>query len=202
MKAKINNLQIFVFILFVIVSCDKKKSSNDLEIRTRYFNLENKGWKSKNIIQKIDGTIFSATEVPIQYYLLKSKGIQNLEEVDSIYEKNKTERIIEFEFQDEEEKDLFEGKDKMTSMSDDELIKHLSFGIQKDFMVVNQKNDTIPCSGVLFERTYKITPYNKILLFFGGIHPNDKLQLIYKDNLFLKGNIKFEFKENYTPIAL
>ncbi|MFK6999640.1 hypothetical protein [Flavobacterium oreochromis] len=202
MKVKNNVNIIFVFLALFVISCDKKKNSNDIEIRTRYFNLENQGWKSKNIIQNIEGTLFSATEVPIQYYLLKNKGTVNLKEVDSIYEKNKFERIIEFQFQDEEEKNLLEGKDKKTQIVDEDLVKYLSFDIQKDFVVVNQKRDTIPCSGVLYERTYKITPYNKILLFFSGINPNDRIQLIYKDNLFLKGNIKFQFKENYTPIAL
>jgi hypothetical protein len=68
--------------------------------------------------------------------------------------------------------------------------------------VVTAKKDTIPCSGVTFERNYKIAPYQKVLLFFSGIDPNDKIQLVYNDYLFRKGTLKFKFKDTYTKIAL
>lgn len=200
---KVNSVfcTLVLFCFFYLLSCNKKESIvNSIDVKTRYFNLEKIGWKSKNIIQNIDGNIYSATEVPIQYYLLKSKGVDNLESVDSIYEKNKMERVIELEFQDEEEKDIFNSK--KTNFSQEEFIKYLSFDIQKDLCIVKQDKDTIVCSGVLFERTYKITPYSKVMLFFSGVAPTDKIQLIFKDRLFQKGTIKFDFKENYTPIAL
>jgi hypothetical protein len=74
--------------------------------------------------------------------------------------------------------------------------------LDRDFYVVTSKNDTIPCSGVNFERNFKIAPFQKVLLFFSGIDPNDKIQLVYKDYLFKKGTLKFKFKDPYTEIAL
>ncbi len=134
------------------------------------------------------------------YYLLKNQGTENLEHVDSLYEENKRERVIEFVFQQDEEKDLLGGD--FTGMDYTQAVKYMSFGLDKDFYVVTSKKDTIACSGVNFERNYKISPFQKVLLFFSGIDPNDKIQLIYNDFLFRKGILKFKFKDPFTPIAL
>lgn len=189
----------FIFLFF---SCKKEtqKPQQDYEIRSRYFNLEKIGWKSRSYTQMVDDIGFTATEVPIQYYLLKDLGNQNLKQVDSLYEENERERIIEFVFQQDEEKDLL-GKD-FTGMDYTDAVKYMSFGLDKDFYVVTSKKDTIPCSGVNFERNYKTAPFQKVLLFFSGIDPNDKIQLIYNDYLFRKGTLKFKFKDPFTPIAL
>jgi hypothetical protein len=197
------NRFIFVLFFFVLFSCKKDGQStklDDSEIRDRYFNLEKIGWKSRIYTQKVEDIGFTATEVPIQYYLLKDLGTQNLKTVDSLYEENKRERVIEFIFQQEEEKDLL-AKD-FTGMKYTDAVKYMSFGLDKDFYVVTSKNDTISCSGVTYERSYKIAPYQKVLLFFSGINPNDKIQLVYNDFLFRKGTLKFKFKDTYTPIAL
>lgn len=191
-------------ILFVVlcISCKKetKEDTRNSEIRDRYFNLEKIGWKSRAYTQKVDDIGFIATEVPIQYYLLKDLGTENLIPVDSLYEANKRERIIEFTFQQDEEKDLLEKE--FTGIDYTDAVKYMSFGLDKDFYVVTSKKDTIACSGVTYERNYKIAPYQKVLLFFSGIDPNEKIQLIYEDYLFRKGTLKFQFKDTYTQIAL
>lgn len=199
---KVFKVLIFIFLSLFVISCKKeqKNSQQDSEIRDRFFNLEKIGWKSRSYTQVVDDIGFTATEVPIQYFLLKSQGLENLKRIDSLYEENKRERVIEFTFQQDEEKDLlaqdFTGLDYTSS------VKYMSFGLDKDFYVVTSKKDTILCSGVNFERNYKIAPFQKVLLFFSGIDPNDKIQLIYNDVLFRKGTLKFKFKDPFTPIAL
>lgn len=200
MKGKINCLHSLVIISFFFLLLSCKNENDDSIIRDRYYQLEKIGWKSKMNNQYIDNINFTATEVPIQYYLLKEKGNANLGLIDSIYEENKTERIVEFTFHHDEEKDLL--KPEFTGMSYEDGVKYMSFNLENDFSVVTSKKDTIKCSGVIYERSYKITPYQKILLFFSGIDPNEKLQLIYNDNLFNKGVIKFKFKDPYTEIKL
>lgn len=192
--------RLFCFLFALLLFSCKKEKVEDSEIRDRYFNLEKIGWKSRSYTQVVDDIGFTATEVPIQYYLLKNEGIENLQHVDSLYEENKTERVIEFVFQQDEEKDLLT-KD-FTGMDYTQAVKYMSFGLDKDFYVVTSKKDTIHCSGVNFERNYKIAPMQKVLLFFSGIDPNDKVQLIYNDYLFRKGILKFKFKDPFTPIAL
>jgi hypothetical protein len=201
MKVKALNNYLLLLLVFALFSCKKEsKVVDDSEIRSRYFQLEKIGWKSKVYNQFIEGINFTATEVPIQYYLLKDKGNQDLFLVDSLYKENKTERVIEFTFHQEEEKDLLDKK--FTGLSYEDGIKYMSFGLDKDYYVVTSKKDTITCSGVNYERNYKIAPYQKVLLFFSGIDPNEKIQLVYKDYLFRKGLMKFKFKDPYTEIAL
>jgi hypothetical protein len=72
--------------------------------------------------------------------------------------------------------------------------------MEKDFYVVTSKKDTIKCSGVNYERNFKVAPFQKIMLFFSGIQPKDKIQLIYNDKLFGKGIVKFKFEEQYKEI--
>jgi hypothetical protein len=173
---------------------------DDSSIRYQLFQLEKFGWKSKLHNQKVDGISFTATEVPIQYYLLKDQGNQDLFNIDSLYQENKRERIVEFTFEQEDEDDLL--KDKFTSLSYEDGVKYMSFSLDKDFYVVTSNNDTIKCSGVNYERNFKVAPFQKVLLFFSGIDPNEKIQLIYNDKLFKKGILKFQFKDSYTEILL
>ncbi len=186
----------FIFFL-VMTSCFNRQDDDyvdDSEIRYRYFNLQNNGWKSKTQTQEVDEINFTATEVPIVYYLLKNnQNGQDLIKVDSLYELNKTERVIEFNFVEDSEEDLLQ--EKFTGMEYQNSVEYLSFTIAKDFYLVTSKNDTVTCEGVLFERDFKSTPNHKLMLFFSGISPNEKIQLVYKDYLFNKGTLKFRFKE-------
>jgi hypothetical protein len=73
MKA-LNRFSLLLFVL-VLYSCKKEGNvKDDADIRSRYFQLEKIGWKSKVYNQYVDDINFTATEVPIQYYLLKDKG--------------------------------------------------------------------------------------------------------------------------------
>lgn len=203
MKAINGFFLISVLLLFFLTSCkktDPEKLENDAAIRTKYYHLEKTGWKSRLYTQKVDDICFTAIEVPIEYYLLKDLGNENLFNVDSLYQANKKERVVEFSFQQDESKDLLQ-KD-FTGLSYEATIKYMSFGLDKDFYVVTSEKDTIKCSGVSYERNFKVAPYQKVLLFFSGIDPNEKIQLIYTDYLFKKGTLKFKFKDNYTQIAL
>jgi hypothetical protein len=193
---KVFSRLLFLIIILCTLSCKNEKSDkgvDDSDIRFRYFNLENQGWKSKTHSEKVEGINFTATEVPIQYYLLKDQGNINLKKVDSIYEKNKRDRIIEFVFESDKQDDLL--NENYTKLDYQKAVEYMSFTIQKDFLAVTSKNDTIPCEGVLFERNFKVAPNNKVLLFFSNINPYDKIQLVYKDYLFQKGTLKFRFKE-------
>ncbi|RYE52548.1 MAG: hypothetical protein EOP48_16260 [Sphingobacteriales bacterium] len=193
-----------LFIVFLALYCckeePKSRKEDDSSIRSRYYNLQNAGWKSTVYAQKVGDITFSATEVPILYYLLKDQGSGNLPQVDSLYEQNKRDRIFEFTFAQDDEKDIL--ANEFTGMSYTDGVKYMSFALDKDFYAVTSKFDTIHCTGVNFERSYKIAPYQKVMLFFSGIDPNEKLQLVYDDFLFKRGTLKFKFKDTYSKIAL
>jgi hypothetical protein len=198
---KVINSLIYCLLTVSSLACKRTDPlQDDSAIRYKYFNLEKAGWKSKAHNQKAEDINFTAIQVPVQYYILKDIGNEDLFKADSIYEANKTERIIEFEFLQEEEKDLL--NEKFSNKTYKETIEYLSFTIEKDFYAVTSNSDTIACSGVLFERNYKVSPKQKILLFFSNIPPDEKIQLVYNDRLFGKGLLKFKFTENNTPISL
>ena len=193
---------VFVYVAMVFSSCGKEKdeSSADEQLKYKYYKMEHAGWKSKTHTQKVDDISFNATEVPTQYYLLKELGSNNLAEIDSVYEQNKMERLVEFQFMQDDEKDLL--AKEFTGMDYQESVKYMSFSIERDFYAVTSKHDTIQCSGVTFERNFKIAPNQKLLLFFTGIPPEDRIQLVYQDYLFNKGVLKFTFNEKTKKLLL
>ncbi len=193
-------LQLIGILLFftVIFSCQKEKKTPDSKIEERLFNLEQVGWKSKSISHIFSDISYKATEVPLQYYILKNEGNEDLEKIDSIYKSLKRERIVEVEFHQEKEDDLL--KAVYTNKDYEASVKYMSFKVQEDFMVVTESNDTIRCSGATFERNFKVAPFKRILLHFNDIPSGENIQLIYDDQLFDNGLMKFKFTE--TPIKL
>jgi len=188
----------FLIGILLFVSCQKEKITPVSDTEYKLFNLEQAGWKSKSVSHLFSEIEYKATLVPLQYYILKNEGSDNLQKVDSIYESLKNERIIEVEFQQEKEDDLL--KEIYTNRDYESSVKYMSFYIEKDFKVVTQKGDTVNCSGVTFERNFKVAPFKRLLLHFGNIPEQENIKLIYNDNLFGNGLMKFNFKE--TPIKL
>lgn len=196
----VNNLPFFL-LLIILISCKQSPKEDVVGKESyKYYKLEEKGWKSKNYMQTVDGVNYTATEVPLSYYILKDMGKEKITSVDSIVKANKGERIVEFEFLQIEEKNLL--KEKFTKMDYDKTINYLSFEISKDFYLVTSSQDTIKSSGGIYERAFKLTPHQKILLFFSGVPEDDNIQLVYTDKLFGKGTLKFKFNEKLTKPLL
>jgi len=190
---------IFILIGILLLSaCQKEKKRPQSQIEYKLFNLEQAGWKSKSISHFFTGIEYKATLVPLQYYILKNEGNTDLKKVDSIYNTVKNERVLEIEFQHEKEDDLL--KSEYTRRNYEESVKYMSFHIEKDFKAVTQSGDTVNCSGVTFERNFKVAPFKRILLHFGNIPEEENIQLLYDDQLFGNGLMKFKFTE--TPIKL
>lgn len=189
---------IFVFMTLFFFSCSKDKKTVEEEHHYSIFQLEDTGWKSRTINNYTGRINYTATEVPIQYYILKNNPSKDLTNINSIYRENNSERIIEFEFRHDEDKDLL--ATNFTNIGYAEGVKYLSFSISKDFKVITSSNDTIQCLGVNFERNFKIAPFKRALLYFKGIPPKDNIKLVYQDKLFGNGILKFNFNE--TPIKL
>lgn len=191
---KVNKIFFFLFLCTIQYAC--KDSKNNSEVKNtayKLFQLENDGWKSKSITHFVNEIQYKATEVPIEYYLLKDQGSNNLSKVDSLSKKLNKERVIEVEFEHINNEDLL--KSEYTSLDYDKSVMYLASTIRADFKAVTSSNDTIACAGVQFERNFKVAPYKKVLLFFGSIEPNETIQLIYEDRLFNNGIFKFKFNE-------
>ncbi len=192
---KVNRQIIYFIIIILLGSCNSGNEKKDFDsaISHKLFQLENRGWKSQRITHFVNDMYYSATEVPNEYYLLKSEGNNNLSRIDSLSKNYNRERVIEFEFEQINEDDLL--KEEYTAMDYDKSVTYLASTISRDFMAVTSKNDTILCSGVQFERHFKVSPFKRVLLYFGSIDPSEKIQLIYQDRLFNNGIFKFKFNE-------
>jgi len=195
MKTKAFQYLMGLVIILFLVSCGDEPKKDVANSVFKSYAWEQQGWKSMKSHHYIGEINYTATEVPLQYYLLKSfEG--DYAKVDSVYEANAKERIIEVEFQHAEQTDLLEAK--YTSKSYQDAVKYMAFKIEKDFKIVTSSNDTIVCSGVNFERNFKVAPFKRVLLHFNDINPDDNIQLVYQDELFGNGIIKFTFEG--TPL--
>jgi len=181
---------------FFIFSCQDNKSNRyKIDYKSYYHNGQD--WKSRRVTLYENDIIYSATEVPIHYYLAKNSN-GSISIIDSLYNDNKRERIIEIEFENIDSKDLLE--EEYTERSYEDAVKYLAFSIDKDFQVITSTNDTIKCSGVHFERNFKVAPFKRALLYFSNINPDENINLLYQDNLFGNGSLYFNFNE--TPLKL
>ncbi|PHS07647.1 MAG: hypothetical protein COA88_08080 [Kordia sp.] len=132
---------ILVLLCCCLVSC-KEEPKDTEQNYDAYHQLANIGWKSKKINHYINTINYTATEVPIAYYILKDQGSSDLKKVDSIYSVHKRERVLEIEFHHDEEKDLL--LSEFTNKNYEEAVKYMAFTITKDFTIVTSSKDT-PC---------------------------------------------------------
>lgn len=192
---KVNSQIIYCSIILSLLSCNSgnEEKNSSIVISHKLFQLEKRGWKSQRITHFVNDIHYSATEVPNEYYLLKREGTKNLYHIDSLSKTYSRERIIEFEFEHIDEDDLL--KNEYTTLDYNNSVTYLASTISKDFIAVTSNNDTISCSGVQFERHFKVSPFKRILLYFGNIDPSDNIQIIYNDRLFNNGIFKFKFNE-------
>lgn len=187
-----------ILVLLIPCGCKTDKDLGETHESYKFFNLERAGWKSMSISQNVSNISYTATLVPIQYYMVKNEGLENPSRIDSMYQAHKTERIIEMEFRHKSRDDLL--KSQYSNLDYESAVKYMAFSMEKDFMAVTRSGDSINCSGVTFERNFKLAPFKRLLLHFGNIPENEQLQLVYQDELFGNGIIKFKFKG--TPLKL
>jgi len=179
---------LIIVIIFQLIGCNSRINKEKKQIKT--FNYNGQQWKRYSKLRTIDDIDYKATEIPLVYYLLQNAPKEN---IDSILKIRKKERIIEFDLEHIEEKNLLDKK--YTKIDYESSVKYLSFTIKNDFTLITETQDTIKCLGVLFERNYKLTPYKRLLLYFDNVPEDKGITLIYNDQLFGNGLIKFNLSE-------
>ncbi len=157
--------------------------------KTKTFSIGKDEYYSKKITQKIGDIYYTATIMPTDYYIKKNLNIFDIDSLNYYRKKLKGEKVVQFEFQQKEKKDLLESS--FTNIDYESAVKYMAFGIKNDFYGITPKGDTIFCKGVLFERNFKLAPFKRILIYFKNQENINSLKLIYNDNLFQNGLIKF-----------
>ena len=204
------NIITSLIILSLILSCKKDKpaqsidstntfkdeyfkdnliyNENNFKDRTKTFKLENgNSIISNKQTQKIGDIYYTATMMPVEYYL--KKNLKNKDSINFYKNKLKGERVVQFEFQHKDRKDLLDSEFTKTDYTT--AVKYLAFKIKNDFYAITQKGDTLKCKGVLFERNFKLAPFKRVLVYFKDSEEINNLRIIYNDNLFENGIIKF-----------
>ncbi|MFC5048339.1 hypothetical protein ACFSTE_13375 [Aquimarina hainanensis] len=194
LKKGIAGIAVIIFFL----SCTGESKKGELVEKDTMYQLKERGWTSRSMTRLYEGLSYKATQVPVPFYLAKQFPEKDLREIDSIYQTVKTERIVEINFEQEKGKDLLE--ETFTRMDYESGVKYMAFEIQKDFKAITQSGDSIRCSGVTFERNFKLAPYKKVLLYFEGVPEGESIEILYEDLLFGNGLIRFQFTD--PPIAL
>ena len=206
----------YIFIVAILISCSsnsEEKNKAILSVQYPEQNLnsqnelffdgnkiileevqnENSNSESKNfVVQKIESTIeditFRAKRIPTELYL-KNQDVVGDELVLALSEL-KGEQLFYFEFEETRKQDLMK---KYFESDMDSKVAYLAFDIFKDFHVINSKGDTLEANYTLYERNYHVAPFEKILVSFSNVSPDENLELIYNDELFGKGTSKFSF---------
>ncbi len=184
-------LAIAIIFFYFFTSC------NSSESKAKIYESAQGNWSSVSVSKFIGDINYTATQVPLQYYLLKANH-NNLQNADSLSHLYAKERIIEIEFEHANKDDLL--LSDYTKRSYEDAVKYMAFAIEKDFSVVTSTNDTIACAGVNFERNFKLAPFKRLLLYFNGVPQESNIKLIYQDELFGNGILKFDLRDK--PIEL
>ena len=180
----------FFCILLTINGC--KENVDNSESSTKEYFVAGNHWKSNQAIQKFSDLSFTASEIPKQYYLMKNK-VHVKASLDSLVTTMAGERIIEFQIG-------AESGHKALLELDSESSRYLSQNIAEDFSVVTKTNDTISCIGVHLEQSHQMAPFKRLLLYFNNVNSEEQIKLLYRDKIFGKGKMNFEFK--YAPVKL
>lgn len=107
---------------------------------------------------------------------------------DEIYNDIASEQVFYLEFQENQKQDLMKKyfKDDM-----DAAVSYMSFGIQENIRIRTLEGEIIKPNYTQYERTFHLTPYERIMINFSGLDENKEYELVYQDELFGKGEIIF-----------
>ncbi|MBX2828555.1 MAG: hypothetical protein KTR22_10335 [Flavobacteriaceae bacterium] len=189
----IKKLSILILTVVVLACQGNPDSQNkNVDIAHKLYTLEDAGWRSKRVAHLTGDIQYRATQVPVEYYLLRSLG-GDRDSLASLSGTMAGERIVEVEFEHFGKGDLLE--ERHTGLDYDRSVSYMAQGLSGDFTAVTATGDTIPCSGVHFERHFKVSPFKRVILYFGGVPEGEGIQLIYNDRLFGNGIFKFTFEE-------
>lgn len=165
-------------------------NKNNFKDQTKTLTLEN----GANIVtnkktQFLGDIYYTATVLPLKYYIIKNLKITNKDSINYYLKKLKGEKVVQFEFQHKQRKDLL--LKEFTNVSYEESVKYMAFKIKNDFKAITVTGDTLKCKGVLFERNFKLAPFKRVLAYFKNDEDFNAFKLIYDDQLFENGIIKF-----------
>lgn len=156
--------------------------------------------------KKINEFDYKVKHLPTNYLVLKEINKNNLtlskETIDSIKKEYEGMEYFEMRIQVENYNDEL-AKYMAAGMADYQTrIVYMAFQMQHNLTLATELNADIPCKLFHFERTYGITPYATFLFAFSKQDIGNAVErtVIYEDELFNKGRLKFNWAFNYIEL--
>lgn len=181
------------------VTLNSMVSDNELYFKGGIINLVEEGnqyerYTIQEITKQISDIKYRAKRIPTELFL-KNKGV-NGDELQEALSDVEGEQLFYFEFEEQLKQDLVK---KYLDENLDANIAYLSFEIYRDFGLITEKGDTISSNYAIYEQSFHLAPYERLIISFSGVDPNEEVRLIYNDKLFGKGRFDFAFAStNYV----
>ncbi len=197
----------YILLLLVLVACGDKsqligESALEFPVENNVADFTDSRIEFKNNVIQIDqveedvliqeieqqreDVLFRVKRMDTKHYLMR-KGLKN-EELEKALIELEDEQLFYVEFEESQKRDLMK---KYFEQHMDESVSYLSFKIDQDFSLV--QSDTIDAASLVYERNYHVAPFERILISFKGIDKDEEMEIIYRDKLFQKGEMKFHF---------
>ncbi len=166
--------------VLLITSCVKKLNSEEY---TSFVSNPDNGLRKDQVFGDFE---LSALYEPYQYVVANDRDFATKEEY---------ERYEHFQFRIKLNKGGNILLYKETQIQNEVTrINHFGFSAQTDFKIFTD-NDTVPCKLVHYSRNYNLSPTIDLSLVFDAIPKDTDWQLVYEDQQFGLGRMKFLFKQ-------
>lgn len=148
----------------------------------------------KCVVQQIqlqkEDLVFRMKKIPTELYVSKEMPGASSDVIDSAVADLNGEQVFYFELEETMRQDLLK---KYHADHFDQAVSYLSFDISNDFMILTADGDTLTPSFTMYERNFHLAPYERVLIDFVGLDENEAFELVYRDHLFGKGEVRFQF---------
>ena len=184
---KIYYILFFGLLIVIIISCRKKLDKEEYAI---FVTDPENGFRKTQTIGEFE---LSVLYEPTDYIVSKEFDKNDESKIES--RKKELSEFEHFQFRLK----LIEGgnilKYKETfNHNESSRINHFSFETKNDFILVSD-SDTLTCKIAIYSRNYNLTPTIDLSLTFDKVNTDEDFRLIYHDQQFDLGKVKFLFKK-------
>lgn len=135
----------------------------------------------------LNDLFFTAAVMPKEYFI--KREMKKKDSLGYYLSELQTQEVVQFDIQSIDQSDVFKKVRKRLTYK--QWVEYMSFHLKEDVFAITRKGDTIPSSGVFFERTYKVAPYKRVLIYFDFPEEQQDFKLVYYDRIYGNGFIKY-----------
>ncbi|MEO5645219.1 MAG: hypothetical protein ABIS12_17995 [Bacteroidia bacterium] len=161
------------------------------DFKTWYDSEENPSRRS----QTIGENTYRLVHIPKSLLALREAGVNSNDSVIKATEEHYSElEYFQLEIGGNQNGELL--KQNLTDVAEyNRRVTYCAFDMQQDIHLVTDGQDSIPCALFHFERAYDVAPVGNFMIAFDKkrIATAKKITLVFTDNLFKNGIVKFSY---------